>query len=154
MDALELWVLLSLWFIPGILCFVVAETRNAGGGSWLCWGTLFGVFALAALLVSSSPRRKKCTGCAELILAEAKLCKHCYTVVELDPATSYEVAGNMLTREQVAREARRRARSDLSAVQSARVGEREQDCEAPMPSEPIRASAVQDGLLPTSTDPD
>jgi competence ComEA-like helix-hairpin-helix protein len=84
-----------LWIISAIACYFIAKKKNRRGWLWLILGFLFGYFALGVLVFlkkrNQSMREvkqlsvqnhnireeKKCPHCAELILVDAKVCKHC-----------------------------------------------------------------------------
>jgi peptidoglycan/LPS O-acetylase OafA/YrhL len=46
--------LVTLWVAFAILCAYIADRRNAGVGRWFVFGLLFGVFALIALLATTT----------------------------------------------------------------------------------------------------
>jgi hypothetical protein len=73
-----------LWLVFGVLCAMAAGSRGRGAGGWFFLGCLFGPFALVAVLVmqnlKGSPRvdtHVKCPDCRELVLKDARVCKHC-----------------------------------------------------------------------------
>lgn len=86
-----------LWFVFAIAVGVLASNRGRSGFGWfvisLFFSPLIGlIFVLVTKNLSSpepvkQPPTRKCTACAELVLAEAKLCKHCGT--ELVPVTTH-----------------------------------------------------------------
>ncbi len=76
-----------IWLGIAIITAIAAEARGRDGGRWLILGCIFSIFALLAVLVM--PSRKgdpnaptpeshvRCPDCKELVLQEAKVCKHC-----------------------------------------------------------------------------
>ncbi|MCB1909966.1 MAG: hypothetical protein KDH15_21605 [Rhodocyclaceae bacterium] len=83
---MEVW--LVLWIGFAILTAMAASSRGRSGFGWFVLGLLFGIFALLAVLVL--PRRNgdsdaptpdthvRCPDCQELVLKEARVCKHCH----------------------------------------------------------------------------
>jgi hypothetical protein len=47
-------VLISIWVGLAILCAYIADSRGKNTGAWFLWGLLFGVFALIALLATTT----------------------------------------------------------------------------------------------------
>lgn len=75
-----------IWLLFGIVAMVIANSKERSGCGWFLLGCLIGPFALAVAALPSlktdpgapTPRTHvKCPDCAELILIEAKVCKHC-----------------------------------------------------------------------------
>lgn len=76
-----------IWIGFGVVTAIAAASRGRSPGSWLLLGFLFSIFALAAVLVMPSLKGEKggpspdthvkCPDCRELVLKEAKVCKHC-----------------------------------------------------------------------------
>lgn len=79
--------MIYLWLAFAILTALAAHTRGRSTLGWLFLGILFGVFALIAVLLLPSHRRDaaaptpdthlRCPDCQELVLWEARTCKHC-----------------------------------------------------------------------------
>ena len=78
------WML--VWFLFGVVAMIIANTKERSGCGWFMLGCLVGPFALVVAALPSlkappgipSPdTHVKCPDCAELILKEAKVCKHC-----------------------------------------------------------------------------
>lgn len=75
------------WFILALIVGVVAGSRGRGSGNWfvvaLLLSPLLAIIILALLPnLKGAPNPKthvKCPDCAELVLKEAKVCKHCGT---------------------------------------------------------------------------
>lgn len=70
-----------IWLACGIACAVIAGSRNRSVLGWLVLGFLLGPVALltvgflGARIAPQSVR--KCPFCAEMVLRDAKVCKHC-----------------------------------------------------------------------------
>jgi hypothetical protein len=75
------------WLGMAIITAIAAASRGRSGLGWFFLGSLFSVLALLAVLVMPSLKRDpnapspethvRCPDCAELVLKEAKVCKHC-----------------------------------------------------------------------------
>lgn len=80
---------LIVWIGCAILCWIVANSKARLAGLWFILGLFLGVFALIAILVLPSLARDKnapspdthvkCPDCRELVLKDARKCKHCGT---------------------------------------------------------------------------
>lgn len=87
--ASEFVFLLFVWLICGIIAAVIADSRGASGGLGLLAGFLLGPLGIlvafildpvappASAATQSTDRLVRCPHCAELVQAEALLCKHC-----------------------------------------------------------------------------
>ena len=81
--------ILLIWLLFGVVTAVVASNKGRNGLGWFFLGMLLGPFGFILSLVVSknehaaekevlaSGTMKKCPFCAELVKAEAKICKHC-----------------------------------------------------------------------------
>lgn len=93
MDERSLGMLIAT-IVCGTITAVVAARKGRSPVIWFFFGVTIFIIALpAALLMKStvqaaSPAKgeKKCPACAEVIKAEARICKHCKT--ELATATN------------------------------------------------------------------
>lgn len=89
-------IAIYFWLAFGVIAAVVALNKGRSVVGWFVIGALFGPFGLlAAVFVSTevkaleerkvvSGELKKCPDCAELVKAEAKVCKHCGAKFEVD----------------------------------------------------------------------
>lgn len=91
------WVWISLivfWLICGAFTAVVASSKGRAGAGWFVLGFLFGPIALLAVgfmpALAKGAGYRRCPECAELILLEAKRCKHCGAEVNPVPASPRE----------------------------------------------------------------
>lgn len=76
------------WFVFAIGVGVIASSRGRDGFGWFCLAMLISPL-IAVVIVALIPSLKaapgaptprthvKCPDCAELVLAEARVCKHC-----------------------------------------------------------------------------
>ncbi len=86
-----------IWIACGIFSAIVASSKGRSGFGWLVLGLIFGVFALLAVGFMPAVKtdnamqktgqppvvlERKCPFCAEIIKAEAIVCKHCGRDVE------------------------------------------------------------------------
>lgn len=82
-----LWV---LWLLFPIIAGVAAERKGRSGGGWFLLGLLIGPFSLVVLALPSIEEKRrdaarhgeinefrKCPACAEIVRAEAKVCRFC-----------------------------------------------------------------------------
>ena len=79
----------GIMVVFGIVCAVVAASKNRSVFGWFILGMLFSLLALLVLAclpslsdstASGEPSpdtHVKCPDCAELVLREARVCKHC-----------------------------------------------------------------------------
>lgn len=99
---MELFI--GLWLLCGILAAVVGGAKGRSGCGWFIVGVLAGPLGLLAVVgMPVVPRAesvdasafRKCPDCAETIMREARLCKHCghrLTDVEIREAEAREAA--------------------------------------------------------------
>ena len=88
---------LIVWIACGVFAAAVAASKGRSFIGWLFLGIFFGIFALLAVgfmpkieeavampgsIPSSEREERKCPFCAEMIKAEAIVCKHCGRDVE------------------------------------------------------------------------
>ena len=74
-----------IWIACAVLTAVGANSKNRDVLGWLFLGILFGIFALAAVLIlpalpaseMAPDNTRNCPYCAELVKKEAVICKHC-----------------------------------------------------------------------------
>jgi len=80
---MEIVIWLCLW---GFVGFAAASARGWNAVIGFIAGALLGPFSLLMFLVSGvvrapkaeyKPMQKKCGQCAEMVLAEAKVCRYC-----------------------------------------------------------------------------
>jgi hypothetical protein len=79
--------LFLFWLGIAIITGIAASSRGRSGFGWFILGCLFSIFALLAVLIMSSQKRDpsapsptthvRCPDCKELVLKEARVCKHC-----------------------------------------------------------------------------
>jgi len=80
-------IFLLLWFGCAVACWAIANSKARLAGGWFLLGLLFGFFALIVVAVLPSRERDKnapspdthvkCPDCRELVLHDARICKHC-----------------------------------------------------------------------------
>lgn len=77
-----------VWLVFAVLAAVVAGSKGRSAFGWLLLGCVFGIFALIAVALmpklapagtqgAAPSMYRKCPDCAEEVLREAKVCKHC-----------------------------------------------------------------------------
>ncbi len=79
--------LIFIWVACAVACWIIANSRARFAGIWFLLGLMFGPFALLVVILmpslepdkgAPSPKTHiKCPDCRELILRDAKVCKHC-----------------------------------------------------------------------------
>ena len=76
---MELGLIVSGLFFGLITC-TIAHQKGRGEVRWFLVGFLFQVFGLAVLFLPAVARAgitKKCLECAEIVRAEANVCRYC-----------------------------------------------------------------------------
>lgn len=77
-----------LWLLFGVAAAIIADRRGGNGCLGFGLGVLFGPFGLIFALFQGGEkkreeadilamRKKRCPMCAEAVLAEARVCRHC-----------------------------------------------------------------------------
>lgn len=75
-----------IWLLFGFVAMIIASSKERDGCGWFLLGCLFGPFALVVAALPSLKKdpntpdpvtHGKCPQCAEPILKEARVCKHC-----------------------------------------------------------------------------
>lgn len=79
--------LFLFWFGIAVITGIAASSRGRSGFGWFLLGCLLSVLALLAVLVMPSKKKDpntptiethvRCPDCKELVLKEARVCKHC-----------------------------------------------------------------------------
>lgn len=88
--------LLVFWLLCGVLAAAIASSRGGSGSGGMLLGLLLGPFGIAFAFFLGGDRAradkalrsgqlKKCPQCAELVQAEARICKHCHSDLPPDP---------------------------------------------------------------------
>lgn len=85
-----------VWIVIAVVTAIVASSRGRHGFGWFLLGCLFSIFALilvallpslkqpAAIYQAGAPNpdtHVKCPDCRELVLRDARKCKHCGCVL-------------------------------------------------------------------------
>jgi hypothetical protein len=69
-----------IWLCFGVVTAIAAARKNKSPLAWFVVGALLGPFGLIAALLQSpySPKTHMvCPDCAEFVLLDARVCKHC-----------------------------------------------------------------------------
>ena len=78
--------LMVFWIGCAVFSWVVANSRGRMAGAWFILGLIFGPLALITVGLMPSVSRVdepsarthvKCPDCRELVLIDARVCKHC-----------------------------------------------------------------------------
>lgn len=75
---------LLLWIVVAVACGIVAKNKGRSFGGWFVIGFLLSLLGLLLILVlpaidseRTGGPTKKCPACAEIVKAEAKICRYC-----------------------------------------------------------------------------
>jgi len=70
-----------LWIFFAVMTMVVAMAKNRNAVGWLAIGVVLPIISLIVVSVmpglQAAESMKKCPECAEFVLKDAKVCKHC-----------------------------------------------------------------------------
>ncbi len=66
-----------VWLMCGVAAVLVGQTKGRPAGDSFMFGAVFGIFGLAWVALSDPHTTRKCPECAEKVLIDAKVCKHC-----------------------------------------------------------------------------
>lgn len=80
---------LSLWLVCGVGAAAIAASKGRNFIGWLACGLLLGPIAIliVGFMAKAGPDKstlRKCPFCAETILKEAVVCKHCGREIPVD----------------------------------------------------------------------
>jgi hypothetical protein len=84
------WFWITMWVLQGGLTYLICQAKNRSNGFWLgfllgpigivvavCMAKLPGENESLVAAPEAAKATKKCPDCAETILADARVCKHC-----------------------------------------------------------------------------
>lgn len=102
-----------LWIGLAVAVGMVATSRNRGSGNWflvsVVFSPLIGLILLLAMPnlqtrsgTDDTADRIKCPACAELVLPDASVCKHCGTALTADREYSDRMAAQRLQKQRQA----------------------------------------------------
>ena len=85
--------LFLFWIVMAVICAMVATNKGHSGIAWFIYGFIIWPIALVHAILIAPPVNvelekavqrgmRKCPACAEMIKAEAKLCRFCRTELE------------------------------------------------------------------------